>query len=163
MGVRRAGRVIAFQTLYRYDVTREAVPELLDFSWMDSPGPASGESEDFARLLIGGTVERIAEIDAAIRNQLEHWDFSRLSRVDLAILRISVYSLLFLSDVPASVTIDEAIDIAKEFGTDDSYRFVNGVLDGILKRQPAPAAAEQGSAAATEPKRGRRPARRGQP
>lgn len=137
MGVRRAGRVIAFQTLYRYDVTRESVPGLLDFSWMDAPESASAESLDFARLLIAGTVERIEEVDAAIRRQLEHWDFSRLSRVDLAILRISVYSLLFLADVPASVTIDEAIDIAKEFGTDDSYRFVNGVLDGILKHQLA--------------------------
>jgi N utilization substance protein B len=135
MGVRRAGRVIAFQTLYRYEITREALPGLLDFSWMDAPDRVQGESVDFARLLIAGTVERLAEVDEAIRRQLEHWDFSRLARVDLAVLRISAYSLLFLKDVPASVTIDEAIDIAREFGTDDSYRFVNGVLDGILKHQ----------------------------
>ncbi len=135
MGVRRAGRVIAFQTLYRYEITREAVPDLLDFSWMDAPDRVQGESVDFARLLIAGTIERLAEVDEAIRRQLEHWDFTRLARVDLAVLRISAYSLLFLKDVPASVTIDEAIDIAREFGTPDSYRFVNGVLDGILKRQ----------------------------
>jgi N utilization substance protein B len=55
--------------------------------------------------------------------------------VDLAILRISVYCLLFQADIPPSVTIDEAIDIAKEFGTDDSYRFINGVLDGIRKQR----------------------------
>ncbi len=72
--------------------------------------------------------------------------------MDLAVLRISVYSLLFLKDVPASVTIDEAIDIAREFGTDDSYRFVNGVLDGILKRQVG--AAEEGG----KPSRKRREA-----
>jgi len=162
MGVRRAGRVIAFQTLYRYDVTRESVSDLLDFSWMDSLDRASGESLDFARLLIGGTVEKIAEVDAAVRRQLEHWDFSRLARVDLAILRISAYSLLFLPDVPASVTIDEAIDIAKEFGTDDSYRFVNGVLDGILKRKPDPAAEGQGSIAPDAPAR-KRASRRAQP
>ncbi len=140
MGVRRAGRVIALQTLYRYEITREALPDLLDFSWLDEPQGVPAESLDFARLLIAGTVERLAEVDEAIRRQLEHWDFSRLARVDLAILRISAYSLLFLEDVPASVTIDEAIDIAREFGTDDSYRFVNGVLDGILKRQLGPAA-----------------------
>jgi transcription antitermination protein NusB len=138
MGTRRAGRVIAFQSLFRYEVTREPVGELLDFSWRDSlpsRDEVTGESLDFARLLIGGTVERMAEVDDAIRRQLEHWDFDRLTRVDLAVLRISVYALLFLPDVPASVTIDEAIDIAREFGTDDSYRFVNGVLDGILKHQ----------------------------
>jgi transcription antitermination protein NusB len=138
MGNRRAGRVIAFQSLYRYEFTHEAVTGLLDFSWRDSL-PAredvAAESLDFARLLIAGTVEKIAEVDEAIRRQLEHWDFDRLTRADLAVLRISVYALLFLRDVPASVTIDEAIDIAREFGTDDSYRFVNGVLDGILKHQ----------------------------
>jgi N utilization substance protein B len=158
MGVRRAGRVIAFQTLYRYDVTREDVPGLLDFSWMDSREPVSRESLDFARLLVAGTVERIGEVDEAIRRQLEHWDFARLSRVDLAILRMSAYSLLFLPDVPASVTIDEAIDIAREFGTDDSYRFVNGVLDGILKRQPESGGAARDAAAPAPP--GRRPGKR---
>lgn len=157
MGVRRAGRIIAFQTLYRYDVTREAVADLLDFSWIDAPQRVSAESLDFARLLIAGTVERIAEVDAAIRRQLEHWDFSRLSRVDLAVLRVGAYSLLFLPDVPASVTIDEAIDIAREFGTDDSYRFVNGVLDGILKHQlGGPASARSAPAPArTRPRRAR--------
>lgn len=163
MGVRRAGRVIAFQTLYRYDVTREPVSGLLDFSWIDAPERLSAESLDFARLLIAGTVERIDEVDAAIRRQLEHWDFSRLSRVDLAVLRIGVYSLLFLPDVPASVTIDEAIDIAREFGTDDSYRFVNGVLDGVLKHQLGRTAAEARDGAPPSGKVRRRPARRREP
>jgi N utilization substance protein B len=58
---------------------------------------------------------------------------SRLNRLDLAVLRVSVFSLLFMKDVPASVVIDEAVDIAKDFGTDESYRFINGVLDGIRK------------------------------
>ncbi len=72
-------------------------------------------------------------IDEKIKEHLEHWDFSRLSRVDLAILRMSVFCLLYQPDIPATVTIDEAIDIAREFGTDDSYRFINGVLDSIQK------------------------------
>lgn len=161
MGVRRAGRVIAFQTLYRHELTHEAVAELLDFSWMDSPERVSAESVDFARLLIAGTVEKLAEVDAAIRRQLEHWDFTRLSRVDLAILRISVYSLLFLGDVPGSVTIDEAIDIAREYGTDDSYRFVNGVLDAVLKHQLA--SGESGPGKTPAKPAGRRSARRSEP
>jgi N utilization substance protein B len=135
MGARRRGRIIAFQSLYRYDLSGAGLEELLDFSWLDpeklSKTPA--ETVDFSRLLISGTLERLEEIDAAIKSQLENWDFSRLSRVDLAILRISAYCLLFQKEIPASVTIDEAVDISKTYGTADSYRFVNGVLDGIRK------------------------------
>jgi N utilization substance protein B len=69
-----------------------------------------------------------------IEEQLEHWELSRLAKVDLAILRISAYALRFQPDVPADVTIDEAVELAKELSTDDAYRFVNGVLDGIRKR-----------------------------
>lgn len=106
--------------------------EILGFGWLDSePAP---ETADFARLLVAGTLESIGEVDSAIKEQLEHWDFSRLGRVDLAILRVGVYSLLFRREIPARVTIDEAVDMAKEFGASDSYRFVNGILDGIRKR-----------------------------
>lgn len=91
------------------------------------------ESIDFARLIAAGTIQNLAKIDEQIKIQLEHWDFSRLNKVDQAILRMGVYSLLFQKDIPASVTIDEAVDISKEYGTDESYRFINGVLDGIRK------------------------------
>jgi N utilization substance protein B len=87
----------------------------------------------FSTLIITGTINNLARIDEVIKLHLEHWDFNRLSRVDRANLRISVYCILFQEDIPATVTIDEAIDIAKEFGNTDSYRFVNGVLDSIYK------------------------------
>ena len=113
--------------------------ELLNFSWMEEKHllRLGEESLDFGHLLIAGTIENIDAVDQAIKNQLEHWDFTRLARVDLALLRISVYCLLFQKDIPPTVTIDEAVDISKDFGTDDSYRFVNGVLDGIRKVQPS--------------------------
>jgi N utilization substance protein B len=138
VGSRRAGRILAFQALYSYEVYAQPLENLLGFSWLegDEKGDAvSQPARDFARLLTAGTVERLADVDLAIRSQLEHWDFTRIARVDLAILRISVYCLLYRPDIPHSVTIDEAVDIAKEYSTDDSYRFVNGVLDGIRKRQ----------------------------
>jgi len=139
MGARRKGRIIAFQTLYRFEFTREELDSLMDFSWMDTDRISNIQEDtlQFARLLITGTIENLTAVDRAIRDQLEHWDFSRLARVDLAILRISVYCLLYQNNIPHSVTIDEAIDIAKEFGSEDSYRFVNGVLDGIRKHQTA--------------------------
>lgn len=147
MGTRRKGRILAFQALYAWECSRCPIEELLEFSWVDSQsnGQSDGRSKDrpddagvpqslvFPRVLIAGTIEHIQDVDSAIRNQLEHWDFDRLARVDLAILRMSAYALLYQPDIPASVTIDEAIDIAKEFGTDESYKFVNGVLDGVRK------------------------------
>ena len=146
MGARRKGRILAFQALYAYELcsqgspggsSTEKTPYLmpLEFTWLDESvrEKTNQESIDFARLIAAGTIENLVEIDNQIKTQLEHWDFSRLNKVDQAILRIGVYSLLFQKDIPASVTIDEAVDISKEYGTDESYRFVNGVLDGIRK------------------------------
>jgi transcription antitermination protein NusB len=135
MGARRKGRVIAFQALYRHEMTGQAARELLDVSWMEdrSRTAMTSESKDFAALLVQGTLEKLAEIDACIVSHLEHWDITRLARVDLALLRVSVYALLFQPSIPSSVTIDEAVDIAKEYGGDASYRFVNGVLDAVRK------------------------------
>jgi N utilization substance protein B len=135
MGGRRRGRIIAVQSLYRHDLSGAGLDELLDFSWIDGERKTalSIDTEDFARLLIQGTLENIEAVDAAVRRHLEHWDFDRLSRVDLALLRVSAYCLLFQPDIPASVTIDEAVDIARSFGGADSWRFVNGVLDAIRR------------------------------
>jgi N utilization substance protein B len=137
MGARRKGRILAFQALYAHELTGMPVGELAQFSWLDqeSQEKIKLESKDFARLLIQGTIEKLPDVDRYIRKQLEHWDFGRLNKVDLAILRISAYCLIFQEEIPPSVTIDEAIDIAREFGTDDSYRFINGVLDGIHKQR----------------------------
>ena len=136
MGARRKGRIIAFQSLYRYDLSGASLVELLDFSWMDGERAEKIQPEaiDFARLLIQGSLENLAEIDGIITGQLENWDFQRLNRVDLALLRLSVYCLLHQRDIPPTVTIDEAVDISKTYGTADSYRFVNGVLDGVRKK-----------------------------
>ena len=139
MGNRRRGRVLAFQALYWWDVSRPSVGAILgaaagsDLFREEAPEEDEPNATDFARLLIAGTLEQIEEIDRQIRSQLRHWDFARLARVDLAILRISVYALLWQRDIPARVTIDEAIELARAFGGDESYRFVNGVLDGIRK------------------------------
>ena len=136
MGTRRKARIIAFQSLYRYDISRASLQELLNFSWLgeDRLTKYSGEILDFAGMLISGTIEKIEKIDSLIREKLEHWDFNRLAKVDLAILRMSIYCLFYQKDIPGTVTIDEAIDIAKEFGTADSYRFINGLLDGIYQK-----------------------------
>ena len=133
MASRRKGRILAFQALYCWESTHVALDELMAFPWMDSEKQSSLDKNiaDFSRLLIAGTIENIKAIDEIIIKHLQNWDISRLNRVDLAILRISVYSLMYQDEIAPSIVIDEAIGISKDFGTDDSFRFVNGVLDSI--------------------------------
>jgi N utilization substance protein B len=139
MASRRKGRILAFQALYSWDLvysqTRKAlIPEgLLDFPWLETEKKQALDeaTSAFSRLLVTGTVENIAAIDKMISRHLKNWEMSRLNRVDLAILRMSAYALMYQDDMAPSITINEAIGISKEFGTDDSYRFINGVLDSI--------------------------------
>jgi N utilization substance protein B len=143
MASRRKGRILAFQALYAWDLSGNMpigklpvgllpVDNLLSGS-LEEKIPDNEELPEFSRLLIAGTIENITAIDAMIRKHLQNWDISRLNRVDLAVLRISVYALMYQADTAPSIIINEAIGISKEFGTDDSYRFINGVLDGIRK------------------------------
>ncbi|MGQ9615672.1 MAG: transcription antitermination factor NusB [Spirochaetota bacterium] len=133
MGSRRNARILAMQGLYQYDLCSRSLNEVLSFNWCEKK--YDEETLRFARTLLEGTINNLKLIDESIRKQLEHWDLSRLSFVDRAILRFSTFSLFFQDDVPDTVIINEAVDIAKIYGSDDSYRFVNGVLDGIRKEK----------------------------
>ena len=135
MGTRRDARIIAVQTMYRFEMSGAPLDELLDYSWIDadrrrSMAPATLE---FASLLIAGCIESVASIDQEISRHLEHWDIDRVSRIDLSVLRVGTYCLLHQRDIPAEVTIDESVTAAGQFGGEHSYRFVNGVLDGIYR------------------------------
>jgi N utilization substance protein B len=139
MASRRKGRILAFQALYFWESNRGAeevpVQELVGFAWLEEEKRARLDEDTaaFSRALIAGTIENIGEIDGMIAKHLENWDMTRLNRVDLAILRISAYTLMFQNSIPPTITIDEAIGISMEFGTDDSFKFINGVLDSIRK------------------------------
>lgn len=118
------------------------VNDLVSFPWAaksDEMSEGTSESVEvdetvtFARLLVAGTIEHVTEIDDLIKKHLDSWDFERVNKVDLAVLRISVYSLLHQSDIHPSIIINEAIDISKEYGPGDTYKFVNAVLDNIRK------------------------------
>jgi len=135
MASRRKGRILAFQALYFWESSSNNVPveELVSFDWLEEEKRAGLDEEIavFSRALIAGAVENIDAIDSMIKEHLENWDITRLNRVDLAILRMSVYTLMYQDDIPPSIVIDEAIGICREYGTDDSYKFINGVLDSI--------------------------------
>ncbi len=92
----------------------------------------------YAKKLVEGTLTHREEIDGLIRQQAEHWRLERMPAVDRNILRLAVYEFLYEADVPKLVILDEAIELAKEFGSEQSGRFVNGLLDGILKSHTFP-------------------------
>jgi len=130
MGARRQARELALQALYQLDVAGEGDPGMaLFWSYFD----AEREVQAFARELVEGVAAHRERIDALIAASAEHWRLPRLSRVDLSLLRLATFELLGRPDIPASVTIDEAIEIARRFGSEDSPAFVNGVLDHIAQ------------------------------
>lgn len=129
MGIRRKARELALQVLYQMEVTRDPAPTGLDGFWGHFPSrPAS---RDFAQRLIAGTVEHRAEIDGSLADAAENWRLERMSRVDLIILRLAAYELLYCPDIPLQVSIDEAVEIGNRYGSDDSPTFINGVLDRV--------------------------------
>lgn len=131
---RRRGRILAFQALYAWNVALLPPTDLLAFPWVEREGKdLQDEDFIFSRLLFLGAVEHIDKIDSLIAKHLENWDFTRLNQVDKAILRLSTYSLLFQQDIDPKIVINEAVTIARSYGTDDSFKFVNAVLDSIKR------------------------------
>lgn len=137
MGVRHSGRVVAFQIIFSFEFNGNDLSSLVDFEiFANTRKKISPEAAQYGKQLIAGVMEYIETIDSIIKKTVKNWSFSRISKVELAILRLGVYSIMYLIDVPFAVTINEMITISKEFGADDSYKFVNGVLDRVrLKRE----------------------------
>ena len=129
MGMRRKGRELALQALYQIDVRGDDAGGTLRLFWEHCDAPADARS--FAEALVDGVLEERTRVDELIASCSENWRLGRLSHVDRNILRVGTYELLRRRDVPASVAIDEAIEIAKRFGSDESATFVNGVLDSV--------------------------------
>ena len=152
---RRKGRILAFQALYSWDVSKASMEDLLTFSWLQKDSEIisanqnskqeekesleiSDNSEDktFASLIISGTIEHIAEIDERIKSHLSpSWSMERINKVTLAVLRTSIYELIYQKSVEPKIVIDEAKNISKNYGSDDSYKFINAVLDKIVKNE----------------------------
>lgn len=129
MGARRLGREIALQLLYAIDCNpaeeHPALPQEREGSTVNY------EALDFAGELVRGVMTNRQDIDALIVAKSKNWSLSRMARVDLNILRLAVYELLYRTDIPRNVTINEAIEVSKKFGTAESPAFVNGILDEV--------------------------------
>ena len=132
MGSRHQARERALQILFQYDI--HGRPGLwLDVFWKENE--ATDEARAFAERLVAGVLEQKQELDALISKYATNWKISRMPILDRNILRAGVYELLWMDDVPAKVTVNEAIELAKSFGDDEASKFVNGVLDQVLNKE----------------------------
>jgi len=132
MAKRRKAREVALQFLYQLDLNGDDDPIPHDEEFW-ARHPLDDDTHAFADALVRGTKSNQAKIDHAISQFAEHWDLERMAVVDRNILRLAVYEILWMADVPPKVAINEAIEIAKKFGTKESSRFINGLLDRIHK------------------------------
>jgi N utilization substance protein B len=133
MGIRRQSRICALQLLFQCDIHGSTEHWLADY-WTQHP--AAPEVREFAERIVEGVMERHAGLDALIGKLAANWTVARMPVVDRNILRMGLYELLWLPDVPAKVTVNEAIELAKQFADDEAKRFVNGILDKVLKDDP---------------------------
>ena len=132
MGARRKARELALQMLFQRDMAGNDPSSIIEtFEDLHRVRP---NVREFAENVFLGTVDKMEEIDGIISAQADNWRLERMAAVDRNIIRMSIYELLFVEGTPKLVIIDEAIEIAKKFGTEKSSQFINGILDGILKR-----------------------------
>jgi len=136
MGKRREGREAAIQFLFQHDLNPGEKPTLQDFWHLRT---ATKKIQEFSSELIDGILANQPAIDAHIKKYVANYDLDRIAAVDRNILRVAIYEMLFCRDIPPVVSINEAIEIAKRFGSEESGRFVNGVLDRLRHDLPRPA------------------------
>jgi len=129
LGRRRKSREFALQVLYQLNMTKEdADRALAQFQENFSP---QGEVDEFLKRIVLGVLEHRGELDRLIEQYLENWRLDRINVIDRNILRMALYELLYCEEIPPKVTINEAIDLGKRYGSEDSGSFINGILDRI--------------------------------
>ncbi len=145
MGSRRKAREKALQILFQLDFCDDDIDAICRDYWSKN---RSGEKvREFADGLVRGAYANLERIDRLISSTLEHWSMERLASVDKAILRYAIYELLYMADIPPKVTINEAVEVAKKYGSDESGKFINGILDRIREEADESAAATKSSEA----------------
>jgi len=136
MGKRRKSRILALQLLYQHEIRKDPSAELLE-EFCREHKKLHPDILDYAGSIFTEILHHLERIDGTIAELALHWKINRLSLVDKSILRIAICEILFRDDIPDKVAIDEAIELAKQYGGDDSGAFVNGLLDRLIRRREA--------------------------
>ena len=129
---RTKSREYALQMLYQADIRRIGQAQILEEFWQDQE--TTEDVKAFANQLFEGTLTRLVEIDPLIARHADNWDMKRMAVIDRNILRLGVFELVHLEGVPPKVCINEAVELAKRFGDEESGKFINGILDAIHKK-----------------------------
>jgi N utilization substance protein B len=132
MGPRRKAREYALQMLFQWDITHDDVEHIAS-TFFQNQHEESETTVEFARRLVTGTVEHVEQIDEMIRRHAEHWRLDRMATVDRNLLRMAVQEFLNEREIPKTVVINEAIEIARRYSAQESPQFINGILDSIKK------------------------------
>lgn len=135
MGRRRKARESALQILFQLEFNKPRVEKVIDRFWKERK--ASDEIRDYSDSIVKGIVSHQEEIDNLIQSLSDHWRLSRMAHVDRNILRIAVFEFLYEKNLAAAVIINEAIEIAKKYSSDEAAAFVNGILDAVRKKLEA--------------------------
>jgi len=126
---RRKAREIALQVLYGLNFENIDVQKALDLFWSNFVAPKA--AKEFAAFLVQGTCEHKSELDKLIAGCSDNWSLGRMSKVDINILRLAVFEFIYCDDIPPKVTLNEAVDLGKTFGSENSGSFINGILDAL--------------------------------
>jgi len=129
---RRKSREFALQLLFQLDIRKEK-PSITLFKRFWTEYDPDDEVREFAEEIVKGTYKHLRDIDEKILASAKNWSLDRMASVDRNVLRMAGYEILYRMDIPLSVTINEAIELAKKYGTDDSGAFVNGILDSVAR------------------------------
>jgi len=129
LGKRRKSREFALQVLYQVDITKQDAIRAIA-QWKDHLSP-KGERDEFVERIVLGVMEHCQEIDKLVEHYSENWRLDRMNIVDRNILRMATFELLYCEEIPPKVTLNEAIDLGKRYGSEDSGSFINGILDRI--------------------------------
>ena len=129
MGARTTAREAALQMLYAVEVSQASAKQVINDFWREHPGDAEGRP--YADELVLGVTEAIEAVDGRVRAASTNWRLERMARVDRNVLRLGAWELLHRKETPRAVILDEAVELAKRYGSDDSQKFVNGVLDRV--------------------------------
>jgi N utilization substance protein B len=132
MGPRRKAREYALQMLFQWDITHDAIDQIAATFFQNQP-EESAAVIDFARSLVAGTIDHVEEIDRIIQRHAQHWRLDRMATVDRNLLRLATHEFMHDNETPKTVVINEAIEIARRFSTQESPQFINGILDSIKK------------------------------
>lgn len=135
MGPRRKAREYALQMLFQWDITRDTIEQIAATFFENHDEPPA--VVDFASLLVTRTIEHVEKIDGLIQRHAEHWRLDRMAIVDRNLLRLATQEFLYDKETPKTVVINEAIEIARRFSSQESPQFINGILDSIKKELEA--------------------------